>query len=102
MGVDVSPVAGFTVTFPGSTLAALINAHDCDHAEDLFEKFKLSYSYVGSSYELYGPHIVLLLMPKTAKQVDKQIQSWLNGVNTALKTQFTVEDVSFISETFWH
>lgn len=100
MSVDVCAVSGFTIDLPQETLDSCLKEKSCEDAGELFEAMGLQYSTVGSCYS-GDTECILLLTPKP-KKVDEQISNWLLLVNTKLKTNFTIDDVRFISDVYWY
>ncbi len=100
MGVDVSAVGGFTVNISKDKLQELINNQGCGNAEELFEQCDLEYCWIGSSYS--GDVEIILILEPSPKDVDKQIAKWLSEINKKLKTEFSLDDVTFITETYWY
>ncbi len=96
MGVDYTPVSGFTVKIPESVLGDAIEDNETDDEMELFDKLELEHATVGCSFS--GDTETVLILTPNPKNVDKQIADWLAEVNEALKTSLTVKDVRFISD----
>lgn len=100
MGVDHTPVAGFTVTIPKDKLNATFEREEVDDLSDLCSKddVDLDYATIGSS--LSGDTEDILILEPTPSRVDKQIKDWLSMVNTVFQTELTIDDVRFTKDLY--
>jgi len=103
MGIDYTPVAGFTIPISDELklkirkLAEGIDANWEDKFETEFDVLGISYHWIGSSYTGDTENIPLFV-PDNAIDLDKKLAAWLGGINTKLQTSFEIEDVIFVSD----
>ena len=103
MGVDYTPVAGFSIPISDElkrNIRKLVEGID-ENWEDKFETefdvLGVSYHGVGSSYT-GDTESIPLFVPDDAIDLEKKIAAWLGGINTKLQTSFEIEDVIFVSD----
>ena len=100
MGVDYTPVAGFTVPLTKETLKKLDDIAPEgweDEYETIFDALDIDYEEIGSSYTGDTENIPLFV-PEDAVGVDEQISQWLADLNAKMSTSFEIEDVIFVKE----
>lgn len=98
MGVDYRAVSGFALKIPKRTLTRLKENHEVNEDDALFDKVGIGYELTGCSYsEETVPRVIFQPDPRN---VDKQLSEWLDDVNECLETEFTIDDVEFLSELY--
>jgi len=103
MGVDYSPVAGFSIKMNSEIERHIGELADEKRPnwekdyETAFDALGIKYAETGSSWTGDVEYIPLFV-PEDAIDLDKQIAEWLKDLNEKLQTSFEIEDVIFFKD----
>ena len=103
MGVDYTPVAGFSIKMTDEVKIHISELVDEklpgweNNYDNIFEALKIGYSEIGSSYT-GSTECIPMFVPEFAIDLDYQIDAWLKELNEKMETTFDIEDVIFVKE----
>lgn len=108
MGVDYSPVAGFSVPMNDELRKKIADiarekvGKDYDQWESDFDILRIAYCSVGTNYVAGGMELIPIFIPASAVNLDAQLSFWLSDFNDKCLTTFEIKDLIFVRDLFIH
>lgn len=105
MGVDYTPVAGFTINL-NDVARKQISVVAKEKAGDKYADWESDFDILGILYSTVGScytgdtESIPIFIPKDAVNLDAQVESWLSDFNTKCKTNFQTSDIIFTRDLF--